>query len=151
MSHPLIRSIQTIADPIAEQLDLKIVNISFQTNMSPANLRIDIENLSGDTSLDNCEKMSRQLEETLDQQGVIPSAYNLEISTPGISSVLTSDREFTSFKGFPVIVETNTVYKKKTQWQGTLHGRDEKSVYVNAKGKITSIPRDIIAKVELTS
>ena len=151
MSHPLTSSIQTIAEPIAEQLDLKIVNIIFQTNKSPANLRIDIESLSGDTSLDNCEKMSRQLEEILDQDNVIPGAYTLEISSPGISNQLTTDREFISFKGFPVIVETNTVYKKKTQWQGRLQGRDEESVYVNNKGKIVSIPRELIAKVELTN
>ncbi len=151
MSHPLTSSIKTVADPIAEQLDLKIVKITFETNKSPANLRIDIENISGDTSLDNCEKMSRQLEEVLDQDNVIPGAYTLEISSPGISNNLTTDREFISFKGFPILVETNTVYKKKTQWQGRLQGRDEESVYVNAKGRIVSIPRDIIAKVELTN
>ena len=151
MSHPLTSSIKNVADPIAEQLDLKIVKITFETNKSPANLRIDIENISGDTSLDNCEKMSRQLEEVLDQDNVIPGAYTLEISSPGISNNLTTDREFISFKGFPILVETNTVYKKKTQWQGRLQGRDEESVYVNAKGRIVSIPRDIIAKVELTN
>ena len=151
MSHPLTSSIKTVADPIAEQLDLKIVKITFETNKSPANLRIDIENISWDTSLDICEKMSRQLEEVLDQDNVIPGAYTLEISSPGISNNLTTDREFISFKGFPILVETNTVYKKKTQWQGRLQGRDEESVYVNAKGRIVSIPRDIIAKVELTN
>ena len=151
MSHPLTSSIKSVADPIAEQLDLKIVKITFETNKSPANLRIDIENISGDTSLDNCEKMSRQLEEVLDQDNVIPGAYTLEISSPGISNNLTTDREFISFKGFPILVETNTVYKKKTQWQGRLQGRDEESVYVNTKGRIVSIPRDIIAKVELTN
>ena len=119
MSHPLTPSIKTVADPIAEQLDLKIVKITFETNKSPANLRIDIENISGDTSLDNCEKMSRQLEEVLDQDNVIPGAYTLEISSPGISNNLTTDREFISFKGFPILVETNTVYKKKTQYPKT--------------------------------
>ena len=149
MTNPLITSIKTLAEPIAEQLNLKIVNIIFQSNKSPANLRIDIENLSGDTSLENCEKMSCLLEETLDKENVISSAYTLEVSSPGISNNLTTDREFISFKGFPIVVETNTVFKKRTQWQGKLQGRDEKSVYVNCKGKIVKIPRNIISKVEL--
>jgi ribosome maturation factor RimP len=151
MTNPLIKSIKTLAEPIAEQLNLKIVNIIFQTNKNPANLRIDIKNLLGETSLENCEKMSRLLEESLDKENIIPLAYTLEISSPGISNQLTTDREFISFRGFPVIVETNTVFKKRTKWQGKLQGRDEESVYVNCKGKIVKIPRNIISQVELES
>ena len=114
MTHSLISSIKKLAQPIAEQLNLNIVKIIFQSNRNPANLRIDIENLSGDTCLENCEKMSRLLEETLDQENIIPLAYTLEVSSPGIGNNLTTDREFISFKGFPIIVETNTIFKKRT-------------------------------------
>ena len=149
MTHPLIASIEKLATPIAELLHLKIVNIVFEINKNPANLRINIENLSGDTNLENCENMSRLLEESLDQENIIPCAYTLEISSPGIGSNLTTERDFISFKGFPIIVETHTVFKKKTRWQGKLQGRDEEAVYVNCKGKILAIPRNIIVKVEL--
>ena len=43
--------------------------------------------------------MSRLLEETLDQENIIHSAYTLEISSPGIGNNLTTDREFVTFKG----------------------------------------------------
>ncbi len=73
----------------------------------------------------------------------------MEISSPCIGNNLTTDREFISFKGFPILVETNAIFKKKTQWHGRLQGRDEEVVYVNCKGKIIAIPRNIISKVEL--
>ena len=149
MTHPLIQEITNLAIPIAKQLNLKIVNLVFQTNKNPPVLRVDIQNLNADTSLDNCEQMSRRLEETLDAKSVIPYAYVLEISSPGVSENLTTDRDFSSFKGFPVLVETNTPYKKSTHWQGTLHGRDEQIVYLNCKGKIITIPREIVIKVTL--
>lgn len=149
MTHPLIPSIAQLAQPIAEQLNLNIVNIVVETNKNPVNLRIDIENLLGDTSIGNCEQMSRLLEESLERENVMASAYTLEISSPGIGNILTTEREFISFKGFPIVVETNIVFKKKTRWQGKLQGRDEKAVYVNCKGKIVAIPREIINKVEL--
>ena len=149
MTHPLIPNITEIAESIAKDLNLEIVNLVFQTNKNPPVLRIDIRNLSGDTSLDNCEKMSRLLEETLDAKDIIPFAYVLEISSPGIGNNLTTEREFISFKGFPVIVETNTIYKKNTQWLGNLQGRDEKAIYINCKGKIVAIPRDIVKQVQL--
>ena len=149
MTNSILQSIESLAKPIAEKLNLKIANIVLQTNKNPANLRIDIENLSGDTSLENCEAMSRSLEEILDRENVIPTAYNLEISSPGIGNNLTTEREFISFKGFPVVVKTNELFKKKTCWQGKLQGRDEEFVYVNCKGKIISIPRSIVTQVEL--
>jgi len=149
MTHPLIPSIEEIAKSIAQELNLEIATLILQTNKNPPVLRIDIRNIDGDTSLDDCEKMSRKLEETLDTQDIIPFAYLLEISSTGIGNNLTSDREFISFKGFPVVVETNTEYKKRTQWQGNLQGRDEKAVYVNCKGKIVTIPREIVKQVSL--
>lgn len=149
MTHPLIPSIEKLAQPIAEKLHLKIVNIIFETNKNPVNLRINIENLSGDTSLENCENMSRLLEESLDQENIISSAYTLEISSPGIGNNLTTERDFISFKGFPIVVSTNGVFKKKNKWHGRLQGKDEEAVYVNCKGKIVAIPHNIISKVEL--
>ncbi len=120
MTHPLIPDIKNLANPIAEKLNLTIVNIVFQTNFNPPVLRLDIKNTDKDTSLDNCEQMSRQLEENLDAQGIIPYPYVLEISSPGLSENLENDQDFITFKGFPVLIETNIPYKKSTQWQGNL-------------------------------
>ena len=92
--------------------------------------------------------MSRILEAQLDADEIIPSAYVLEVSSPGIARILTSDRDFVSFKGFSVIVNTVEPYKKRSQWQGTLQGRDEDAVYINQKGRKTAIPRDLVDTVE---
>ncbi len=152
MTHPLIPDIKNLAIPIAEKLNLSIVNLVFQTNVNPPVLRIDIKNTTDiDTSLDNCEQMSRQLEEFLDAKQIIPFPYVLEISSPGLSENLASDRDFITFKGFPVLIETNTPYKKSTQWQGNLQGRNEQSVLLNCKGKIVKIPREIVTKVTLVN
>ncbi|MBE9222220.1 ribosome maturation factor RimP [Cyanobacterium stanieri LEGE 03274] len=151
MTHPLITEITELATPIAEQLNLEIANIVFQTNKNPSLLRVDIRNRVGDTSLDDCEKMSRLLEEILEGKDIIAEAYSLEISSPGIADVLTTDREFISFQGFPVMVKTHTPHKKKTQFEGTLRSRDEDFVYLNCKGRIVKIPRELVEQVSLRS
>ncbi|MBL1211619.1 ribosome maturation factor RimP [Geminocystis sp. GBBB08] len=149
MTHPLIANITEIAKSVAQELNLEIVDLTFLTHKNPPILRVYINNPSGDTSLDNCEKMSCLLEEILDAKDIIPSAYMLEISSPGIGENLTTDREFISFKGFPVMIETTTEYKKRTQWQGNLQGRDEKAIHINCKGKMVAIPREIVIRVKL--
>lgn len=149
MTHPLIPQILEIATPIAEELELEIVEIVFQTNKRPPVLRVDIRNLSSDTSLDDCERMSRALEAALDATEIIPDSYVLEISSPGISRQLTTDREFTVFKGFAVLVKTNALYENHKEWRGKLQGRDEEAVYINQKGRAIAIPRQLIATVQL--
>lgn len=149
MVHPLIPHILDLATPVAESLGLEVVGAVFQTNQRPPVLRVDIRNLEQDTSLDDCERMSRALEATLDSAGAIPDAYVLEVSSPGISRQLTTDREFISFKGFAVIVSTLEPYAGQKQWTGQLIGRDETAVQVSQKGRAIAIPRSLVNKVQL--
>lgn len=149
MTHPVIAQIIELATPIAEDLNLKIVDAIFQTNKKPPILRVDVRNLVEDTSLENCEQMSKALEAKLDAAAIIPGSYVLEVSSPGISRTLTTDREFIAFKGFAVTVKTFAPYKQQKQWQGNLQGRDEKAIYLNQRGRAIAVPRDLVASVRL--
>jgi ribosome maturation factor RimP len=149
MSHPVIPNVLELAAPVAESLGLTVVNAVFRTNQSPPVLRVDVRNMNGDTGLEDCAQMSRALEMVLDAAAVLPEAYVLEISSPGISRNLESDREFISFKGFPVSVTTDQPHAGSSAWSGTLIGRDEKAVRINLKGRIVAIPRDLVVRVYL--
>jgi ribosome maturation factor RimP len=112
-------------------------------------LRVDIRNPISDTGLNDCEQMSRALEATLDAAEIIPDAYVLEISSPGISRLLSTDREFISFKGFGVIITLASPVEGKMEARGNLIGRDEAAVHLNQKGRAIAIPRDLVTRVEL--
>lgn len=149
MAHPLIPKIVDLAAPVAKSLGLEVVAAVFHTNQHPPILRVDIRNLEGDVSLEDCEQMSRALEATLDETDVIPDAYVLEISSPGISRNLTTDREFISFKGFPIVVTTTEPHEGQKSWVGKLIRRDEEALYLNKKGRAIAIPRHLIDTVQL--
>lgn len=149
MTHPLIPQIIDLATPIAQDLGLEVVSAVFQTHQNPPVLRVDIRNLQADTSLDDCEHMSRALEATLDSLDAIPEAYILEVSSPGTSRTLTTDREFIAFKGFAVRVETDRPFESRQKWTGQLVGRDETAVHLNRKGRLVAIPREFVTAVQL--
>jgi ribosome maturation factor RimP len=149
MTHPLVPQIIELATPVATELGLEVVGAVFHTNQSPPVLRVDIRNPQQDTGLDDCERMSRALEASLDAAEIIPGAYLLEISSPGISRQLVTDREFISFKGFPVIVSTSPAYQGQQEWTGQLVRRDETAVYLNQKGRVVEVPRALITRVQL--
>ncbi len=149
MTHPLVPQIIDLATPLAEKLNLEVVDVVFQTNKNPTVLRIDVRNTIQDTGLEDCEQMSKALDAQLETRDLIPGSYILEVSSPGITRNLTTDREFITFKGFSVIVKTFAPYKNQKLWKGKLQGRDENNVYLNQKGKIITIPQDLVAKVQI--
>jgi ribosome maturation factor RimP len=152
MAHPLIPQITDIANPIAAELGLEVVAVVFHTHERPPSLRIDIRNPTEDTGLQDCERMSRALDAALDATELIPFEYSLEVSSPGTSRELTTDREFNAFGGFPVQVtakDSSAANDLKTQWQGNLIRRDETTIYLNKKGRTIEIPRELVAKVIL--
>jgi ribosome maturation factor RimP len=151
MTHPLIPQILDLAAPLAERLGLNVVDAVFQTNHSPPVLRIDVRNTQQeDTSLNDCELMSQALEAVLDETDLLPDAYVLEISSPGISPELSSDRDFVVFKGFMVEVELTEPYKNRQVWLGQLLRRDDETVYLSRKGKPMKLPRALVNKIQLS-
>jgi ribosome maturation factor RimP len=147
MTHPLIPAILELAQPVAQQLNLELVGGVFHTNQNPPVLRVDIRNPKTDTSLTDCEQMSRALELALDAANLIPEAYVLEISSPGLSRQLSSDRDFISFRGFEVVVRGQD--PQPTEWCGNLVRRDDDYLYLNLKGRPIKISREKITEVQL--
>jgi ribosome maturation factor RimP len=149
MAHPLIPQITDIATPIAAELGLEVVAVIFHTHERPPSLRVDIRNPVADTGLQDCERMSRALEAALDATDIIPFAYALEVSSPGTSRELTTDREFNAFGGFAVQVTTKQPLDSKSDWQGQLIRRDDTKIYLSQKGRTIEIPRELVSKVYL--
>lgn len=149
MTHPLVPQVLQLAAPVAESLGLEVVSAVFHTNQSPPVLRIDVRNLTADTGLEDCERMSHALDPVLDESNLIPDAYVLEVSSPGISRSLSTDREFISFKGFSVVVTTYEPFQGQKSWGGQLIRRDDEAVHLSQKGRAIAIPRNLIMAVQL--
>jgi ribosome maturation factor RimP len=149
MTHPLIPQITELATPVAAELGLELVNVNLYTHHRPPALRVDVRNLNGETSLEDCAHMSRVLDDALEAANLIPYAYTLEISSPGAPTNLTTDREFEVFQGFTVSIQLDPPHKGKTALKGQLKERNETSILLTQKGRIIDIPRDLVQAVML--
>jgi ribosome maturation factor RimP len=59
----------------------------------------------GGVSVDQCAKVSRELEPWLDAHPEVPEWYVLEVSSPGLERPLNRLRDWERFKGSPVVVK----------------------------------------------
>lgn len=151
MVHPLVTQVQALAATVAEELGLELVHVVFHTNQYPPVLRVDIrpQDPDKDTSHAHCEVMSEVLGARLDEVDLVESNYVLEVSSPGLDGVLTSDRDFTVFKGFPVQVSLDPPHKGRSQWQGSLISRDAEQLILSQKGRPVKLPRSAVRRVVL--
>ena len=87
--------------------------------------------------------------EEIENSNLLNCSYVLEISSQGVSDELTSERDFKTFKGFPVNVELSHKNSKKRFLNGLLYEKSKDYLAINIKGKIKKIPFDEVLKISL--
>lgn len=97
--------IEHLIQPILDDLGYELVDIEFQREQRGWTLRIYLDKEGGIT-LDDCSEASREISTLLDVEDVIASAYQLEVSSPGIERPLKKLSDFDRFAGSPVKIKT---------------------------------------------
>jgi len=150
LSHPLIPPLTDLARRVAEPAGLTVRQVVLLTHHIPQTVQVVVERIDGsDVTLEACAALSGPLGEALEEEGLLESAYVLEVSSPGLGDVLETDRDFTSFRGFPVEVRLRPEGGGPTSRTGLLLGRTEDSVSINVRGRTLRLPRDAVLEVRL--
>ena len=152
MPHPLLPDLETLATDVAARKGFDLCGIQLLTHMSPMTLEVQIRHSSGaDVSLDDCAGFSGVLGDALEASTLLTDAYVLEISSPGIGEQLSSDRDFQTFRGFPVEVIHRDKDDSEQRLDGLLLERSDDELQINIRGRIKRISRDRVIGVRLTS
>ena len=142
--------LETLLKEVATKWDFEICNLNIQTNKNPIVVEITIKKTNGsDISLDDCSLFNTPASEAIENSNLLNCSYVLEISSQGGSDELTSERDFKTFKGFPVNVELNQKNSKKKFLNGLLYEKSKDYLAINIKGKIRKIPFDEVLKISL--
>lgn len=115
-------------------------------------MQIHIRHIDGeDVSLDDCANFSGSMGEALERTNLINEAYVLEISSPGIGNILNTDRDFSTFEGFPIEICFHNEKGSETHLDGLLSQRTDEHVHLNIKGRVKLISREKVIFVRLTN
>jgi len=114
---------------------------------------LDGEHRAG-PSLQDCERVSRDLSAALDVADSIPHAYQLEVSSPGLDRPLRRERDFARFAGQNVrvrLVDGRGVEgaEGRRNFSGTLRGAKDGLVEIECDGRSYRLPIGEVAKANL--
>lgn len=96
--------VEELAAPIAESLGLSIWDVRYLKEGAQWYLRVFIDK-DGGVDINDCERMSRALDEPLDRLDPIDGEYILEVSSPGIERELVRPEHFARFIGADIMVK----------------------------------------------
>ena len=142
--------LEILLNKVANESDLEISSFKIHTNQSPIVIEVMIKKTNGDDiSLDDCALFNTPASEEIEKSNLLNCSYVLEISSQGVSDELTSERDFKTFKGFPVNVELNQKNSKIKFLNGLLYEKSKDYLAINIKGKIKKIPFNEVQKISL--
>lgn len=102
----ITQRVADIAREVAGKDSIEVVHVETAGTKRDMVVRVFIDK-EGGVTLDDCSNVSRQVEEVLDAEDLIPSRYVLEVSSPGIERELYSLADFVRFAGELAKVKTN--------------------------------------------
>lgn len=157
-----IDRLNEIIEPEAQALGFELVRVKMMPSEAGDGgqaLQIMAEDpVTGQLVIEQCAALSRRVSDKLDQleeQGevLVPGAYHLEVSSPGIDRPLTRAKDFENWAGHEAKVSLTEKVHGNRNLKGELKGLDGDMVIIeDHKAGGVSFPRNLIhsAKLVLT-
>ncbi len=140
-------NIEKIVLPVLKDMELELVDIEYLQEGGYWYVRIYIEKMDGDVSLDDCEKVSRAVDEDIDK--LIDKKFFLEISSPGVERPLKKEKDYIRFTGSKIKVSLKHKINDKKNVEGILTKFENDVLYIETEGMELEIPFKEVRKANL--
>lgn len=116
--------------PVVTGQGCEIWGIEFVSQGRHSRLRVYIDKENGIT-VDDCENVSRHVSDVLDIADLIPSAYTLEVSSPGMDRILFRPEHYGRSAGETVDVRLHQAFEGQKHFVGVLAAFEDGEAYVH--------------------
>jgi ribosome maturation factor RimP len=151
--------IRAIAERVAGSYGLDIFDVQFRREPQGWMLRIfvdvpDTDQAPADrwvsVSIQDCERVSRDVSAILDVEDAIDHQYTLEVSSPGLDRPLRGAGDYRRFAGRLAKIVVSEAIDNQKHFAGRLHGLEQDAVIIEtAPGRRHLIPLPLITRARL--
>ena len=150
MSKKIESTVEQFVAPFAEEFGFELVGVEYCVKKGSDNELIIYIDKEGGVDLDDCEKLSRAIDEPLDELDPIEDAYVLCVSSPGLDRPLKTEKDFKRSMGKAIDIK---LYKKdekgKKEFVGKLVAYGEDTFTAEIDGKAVEFDMKQVALVRL--
>jgi ribosome maturation factor RimP len=152
----VVEKVREIAGRVAADRGLEIFDIQFRREAPGMVLRIQIDRpgaaaaAEDSVSVEDCAHVSRDLSAILDVEDVVPTAYTLEVSSPGLDRPLRRPDDYRRFAGRLAKIVMSERVDGQGFFRGRLGGVDGGDVLIDGDdGKTHRVPIEVITRANL--
>lgn len=133
---------------IVQKHQVEIYDVEYVKEGSDWYLRAYIDK-EGGVTIEDCEKVSRELSDKLDEADFIKEPYILEVSSPGLGRQLKKDRHLEKSLGEEVELKLFEARDGQKEFAGILKSYTKESIVIEEGDKELTFERTKIAMVRL--
>ena len=156
LSPDVVEQVRTVAARVAASYGLDIFDVQFRREAAGMVLRIQIDRpgpaatAEDSVSVEDCAAVSRDLSAVLDVEDIVPTAYTLEVSSPGLDRPLRTADDFRRFAGRRAKLVMREAVDGQTFLKGQLGGVEGDRVIIDAEDRRRHlVPIGIITRANL--
>ena len=145
-----------MATRVAVSYGLEIFDVQFRREAPGMVLRIQIDRAGpaataeDSVSVEDCAHVSRDVSAILDVEDVVPTAYTLEVSSPGLDRPLRRADDYRRFAGRRAKIVMREKVDGQGFFRGLLAGVDGNDVLIDGEdGRSHRVPLAVIKKANL--
>jgi ribosome maturation factor RimP len=142
------RQVEEICESLVVSEGMELVDLEYRREGPRWVLRLFIDK-DGGVNIDDCARISRELGDLLDVKDVIPQAYVLEVSSPGLNRRIRKKEDFSRFVGEKVQLWLVSPKDGRRKIVGDLVGVEGEEVVVRATEGRFSVALEDIARANL--
>ena len=140
--------VEELVMPIISEGSFELVDVEYVKEGANWYLRVYADKEGGIT-IDDCVAISRALEVKLDERDLIPDAYILEVSSPGLVRQLKKEKDYKRSLGQEVEIKLYKARDKVKEFEGILKDFDENTFTITIDDEDTVFERKEIAMMRL--
>ena len=148
--------VRNVATQVAHTYGLDIFDVQFRREAAGMVLRVLIDRPGAaataeeSVSVDDCAHVSRDLSAMLDVEDIVPTAYTLEVSSPGLDRPLRRAEDYQRFAGRRAKLVMREPVDGQSYFKGLLGGLDGTDVLIDAEdGKRHRVPLAVVTRAHL--
>jgi ribosome maturation factor RimP len=135
--------------PVVEGLGYEFWGIEYRPTGRHVLLRLFIDDADDGISVEDCEKVSRQVSGVLDVEDPIQGEYTLEVSSPGMDRPLFRPEHYRAWVGHMVQIKLRMAFEGRRKFKGLLNGMDGDDVAVIVDDHEYLLPFESIEKANI--
>jgi len=140
--------VQKLAEPYIESLGLTLWGLEITSGEARPLVRLFLDSPEG-VDVEQCASVSRQLSLALDVGEVIPWAYTLEVSSPGLERRFFKLSQLAPYVGQVLDIKLSVRRGDRKRFKGTLTDVGSEDFELEVEGKRLRFPWDEVAKSRL--